>query len=171
MPTEADSLRFERNSWLLNPSDHSAKLLQDLIDERTPGTCRWIFDADGYKQWLAATQSSVLWLSGNAGCGKSVLLSSIIETLETKISDENVFVGFYYCAKLAQDEADMCSLRVKQNLVYSLYKQLKEESRLAIANTIFLGTGENQRQSQPAEVSAAKTIGPLRKKVVRSSAD
>ena len=170
MPTEADSLRFERNSRLLNPSDHSAKLLQDLIDERTPGTCRWLFNADAYRQWLAASQSSILWLSGNAGCGKSVLLSSIIENLETNVSDDDIFVGYYYCTKLAQDEADVCSLRVKQNLVYSLYKQLKEESRLATANTVFLGNGRNQRQSQPAEASAAKTINSSRKKGVRSSA-
>ena len=48
-----------------------------------PGTCSWILNHPTFIQWLGDTPSDprVLWIQGNAGSGKSVLSSFVIDHL------------------------------------------------------------------------------------------
>ena len=48
---------------------------------RLPGTCTWLLDHSQYQVWHQERVSSLLWLSADAGCGKSVISSYLIEEL------------------------------------------------------------------------------------------
>ena len=48
---------------------------------RLPGTCTWLLDHSQYQEWHQERVSSLLWLSADAGCGKSVISSYLIEEL------------------------------------------------------------------------------------------
>ncbi|KAJ0423480.1 hypothetical protein BJY00DRAFT_278634 [Aspergillus carlsbadensis] len=62
-----------------SPNDYES------FKERNPphahGTCEWFLTSEQYLQWTQAQQSSFLWLTADAGCGKSVLASTVVDKL------------------------------------------------------------------------------------------
>ena len=42
------------------------------------GTCRWFFGHPNYQSWREGKTSGLLWVSGDPGCGKSVLSKSLL---------------------------------------------------------------------------------------------
>ncbi|KAJ0117970.1 hypothetical protein J7T55_014421 [Diaporthe amygdali] len=48
---------------------------------REPGTCEWITRHGQFEVWLTAEASTILWLSGDPGCGKSVASSFLVDFL------------------------------------------------------------------------------------------
>ena len=55
---------------------------------RVPGTCTWFLEHPKFKVWRSESSSSLLWLSADPGCGKSVLASFLVEELQTTSSQE-----------------------------------------------------------------------------------
>ncbi|KAH6951248.1 hypothetical protein BKA56DRAFT_711711 [Ilyonectria sp. MPI-CAGE-AT-0026] len=49
--------------------------------ERRRGTSGWILETEPYKSWRAASSSSTLWLKGNLGSGKTVVLANVVGDL------------------------------------------------------------------------------------------
>lgn len=58
----------------------------------TPETCGWVQETEKYKAWRSAEASPVLWIQGKPGCGKTVIASTLIKSLE-----EDEIVLFYFC--------------------------------------------------------------------------
>lgn len=56
------------------------------IPNRVDNTCTWFTKHPKFLEWHEKDQSSVLWVTAAAGCGKSVAASAVIETLETTLS-------------------------------------------------------------------------------------
>ncbi|KAJ6788410.1 hypothetical protein PWT90_04691 [Aphanocladium album] len=48
-----------------------------------PGSCEWILSHRAWKQWQKLQSSSLLWISSNAGCGKSVMAKFLVEHFRT----------------------------------------------------------------------------------------
>ena len=57
-----------------------------IMSKRVPGTCEWILSDREFQQWYLAEDSGILWLLGNAGCGKTALMSFLVEQLEGRIA-------------------------------------------------------------------------------------
>ncbi|KAK5301403.1 hypothetical protein LTR99_006370 [Exophiala xenobiotica] len=72
----------------LNKTDYAA--IKKTIPEWTDGTCRWILDHSTYKRWLGERSSSILWIPGDPGCGKSVLASFLVHHLQSPESQEGL---------------------------------------------------------------------------------
>nr|WOD45877.1 hypothetical protein [Trichoderma atroviride] len=69
-----------------------------ILDTKGPllrDSYRWIFDHQDYKQWLDA-QSGILWIKGDPGKGKTMLLCGIIESLEENGEVENE-MAYFFC--------------------------------------------------------------------------
>jgi len=49
--------------------------------DRVEGTCTWFLKHPKYQNWRQECRSSLLWLSADAGCGKSVLASFLVGEL------------------------------------------------------------------------------------------
>ncbi|KAK4166269.1 hypothetical protein QBC43DRAFT_298899 [Cladorrhinum sp. PSN259] len=78
------------------------------------GTCSWILENPGYKQWYTSSESSVLWYNAAPGSGKSIMASSIINRL--KQDDQRVI--YHFCSY------DDPTLRQPLNIFRSLILQL-----------------------------------------------
>ncbi|RAK81295.1 uncharacterized protein BO72DRAFT_369375, partial [Aspergillus fijiensis CBS 313.89] len=52
---------------------------KDRNDDRVPGTCEWFTQHSLFKQWHQAEGSSLLWVSADPGCGKSVLARYLVD--------------------------------------------------------------------------------------------
>jgi hypothetical protein len=51
---------------------------------RVAGTCEWLLDHKQYRAWEEGQESTLLWLSANPGCGKSVLTSFLVDHLRAR---------------------------------------------------------------------------------------
>ncbi|KAK2613542.1 hypothetical protein N8I77_000449 [Diaporthe amygdali] len=65
---------------LLGSSEYKADRARNPM--REPGTCEWIPRHSQFEVWLTAKASTILWLSGDPGCGKSVASSFLVDFLK-----------------------------------------------------------------------------------------
>ncbi|KAH7125917.1 ankyrin repeat-containing domain protein [Dactylonectria macrodidyma] len=49
--------------------------------DRVLGTCNWFIGHPDFRQWQESKSSNMLWVSGNPGCGKSVLAKYLADTV------------------------------------------------------------------------------------------
>ncbi|SPO04105.1 uncharacterized protein DNG_06788 [Cephalotrichum gorgonifer] len=49
--------------------------------DRVPGTCEWFIGHSLFQQWRESESSSMLWVSANPGCGKSVLAKYLVDSV------------------------------------------------------------------------------------------
>ena len=61
----------------LRTSDYESH--KERNPDRVDGTCRWFLDHPHFKYWWETKRSSLLWVSADPGCGKSVLTKSLID--------------------------------------------------------------------------------------------
>ncbi|KAF9238214.1 hypothetical protein BU15DRAFT_75375 [Melanogaster broomeanus] len=64
-------------------------------EQRQRTTGDWLFDEDLYIEWRECS-FGLLWLSGKAGAGKSVLASAVIDRLSSALADEET-LAYFYC--------------------------------------------------------------------------
>jgi ankyrin repeat protein len=93
-------------------ADYATKL--DEIPAREPGTCEWALCHRNLREWADIGRSALLWLSGNPGCGKTVISSFLIESFR-KSNDK---VVYFICDNKHAD------FRTKESILGSLLHQL-----------------------------------------------
>ncbi|MCJ1468553.1 hypothetical protein MMC07_007182 [Pseudocyphellaria aurata] len=79
---------------------------------------RWILEDDDFKTWRDNKESQLLWIKGDPGKGKTMLLCGIID--ELKKSTTNV-VSFFFCE--AADSRINNATAVLRGLIYLLVKE------------------------------------------------
>lgn len=60
------------------------------------GTCTWIFEHPQYREWINQDQSSLLWVSADPGCGKSVLASFLVNHFRQTIEPPALACHFFF---------------------------------------------------------------------------
>jgi ankyrin repeat protein len=93
-------------------ADYATKL--DEIPAREPGTCEWVLCHRNLREWADIGRSALLWLSGNPGCGKTVISSFLIESFRKS----NDTVVYFICDNKHAD------FRTKESILGSLLHQL-----------------------------------------------
>ncbi|KAI8627028.1 ankyrin repeat-containing domain protein [Xylariaceae sp. FL1651] len=87
VPIESDSIdKLERREKLLD-SITKIKLEpkhSDIANRRHENTGRWIHSDDEFQKWLRGEGAKCLWIHGIPGCGKTVMLSAIVDHLKKK---------------------------------------------------------------------------------------
>ncbi|KIW79346.1 hypothetical protein Z517_05958 [Fonsecaea pedrosoi CBS 271.37] len=83
---------------------------------RKMGESTRVFDHTDYKHWIQASTSSVLWITGILGSGKTVITASLVQ--EVRIQFPNALLGYFFCS---HDDAE--SLQAK-TILGSLARQL-----------------------------------------------
>lgn len=103
-------------SWVGAPDQtpyHAA-----ACQKHEPGTGQWLLESDTYKTWKTSSGAH-LWLHGKAGCGKTVLCSTLIEDLKLHCaSAKDSALAFFY---FSFSDANSQSYR---KLLASLVQQL-----------------------------------------------
>ena len=94
---------IELLSWLSSTRVHDHHRFYSA--GRLSGSGKWLIDHTIYRSWLESSSSSMLLLQGIRGCGKTVLTSIVIESLQQPnglpSSVQGVPCLFFYCAGLA----------------------------------------------------------------------
>ncbi|KAH0541605.1 hypothetical protein FGG08_003953 [Glutinoglossum americanum] len=86
-------------------------------EARTKSTGNWFLEGE-FEQWRKQPRS-FLWLYGNAGCGKTILSSTIIDQIADQIRQQKLGVlAFYYFSFRRKESQDV------RLLLYSLLTQL-----------------------------------------------
>ncbi|KAL1962468.1 hypothetical protein VTN77DRAFT_9669 [Rasamsonia byssochlamydoides] len=94
----------------------------DALQRRVSNTGSWLICGKQYSQWKCCP-GSLLWIHGTAGCGKTILSSTVIEDLLCHCgSDLNLAVAYFYF------KLDDVSKRNHTGMLRSLIKQLFERS-------------------------------------------
>ena len=91
------------------------------------GTGEWLFEDPHFTHWIDRhSRSNILWLSGGAGVGKSVLCSHAIDTL--RASHEQSAVDFYYFTFDEDIDLFMAYRSIAMQLYYEVYTEDEEIS-------------------------------------------
>src|SRR2546421_3831359 len=54
---------------------------KDRNPERVDGTCEWFTNHPLFRSWQGSKTSSLLWVSADPGCGKSVLAKYLVDAM------------------------------------------------------------------------------------------
>ncbi|GKT43277.1 vegetative incompatibility protein HET-E-1 [Colletotrichum spaethianum] len=109
---------FLRDLRVSDPRDDKHRI------ERTKGgllreSYRWILDHNDFGRWHYDGQSRLLWIKGDPGKGKTMLLCGIINELEKQPS--NTFLSYFFCQ--ATDMRLNNATAVLRGLIYLLLDQ------------------------------------------------
>ncbi|OCK92067.1 uncharacterized protein K441DRAFT_615385, partial [Cenococcum geophilum 1.58] len=98
-----DSEREKILQWISNVPymNHHRARLKDCL----PGSGRWLFKNEKFVQWRKSSVSSLIWLHGIPGSGKSILVSSVIEHLysENFENKQAAPISYFYCTRNAAE--------------------------------------------------------------------
>ncbi|KAJ3753430.1 ankyrin repeat-containing domain protein [Lentinula raphanica] len=111
------------------------------LNKRVDGTGKWIFEDPTYLEWKK--EGSILWIQGQAGSGKTFLITSIIENLqETAISTLTIY---HYFDTRDNTEAKtsfqgllssfLSQLGVQHQKIHPELKNLHEASKSGLSNS------------------------------------
>ncbi|KAL6806209.1 hypothetical protein J3E68DRAFT_433930 [Trichoderma sp. SZMC 28012] len=83
---------------------------------RTPGTGEWLLQHKKFQEWEQVPASTILWLQGTVGMGKSFLASKVIDRFRLKAgvschheSQNDQGLAFFYCSRGQADLQDPLS--------------------------------------------------------------
>ena len=79
---------------------------------------RWVFDNSDFNRWRYSLESRLLWIKGDPGKGKTMLLCGIIDELERPIITHGGNLAFFFCQ--ATDSRINNATAVLRGLTYLL---------------------------------------------------
>ena len=114
----------KRNECLrdLRPTDprDDKKRIEDTKGGLLEGSYRWVLTNKSFRQWHNDPQSQLLWIKGDPGKGKTMLLCGIIDELQ-KTTASTACVAYFFCQ--ATDSRINSATAVLRGLLYLLVSQ------------------------------------------------
>ncbi|KAM7184541.1 hypothetical protein V8F20_012187 [Naviculisporaceae sp. PSN 640] len=109
---DPDALTTEETSWLHSLYTADYAFHKSTIPRPVDGTCRWFLQHSKYTKWDEADSSSLLWVSGDPGCGKSVLSSFLVDklTLNSLVTSQQYTTLYFFCDDKMQDHRDASAI-------------------------------------------------------------
>jgi ankyrin repeat protein len=112
-------LTLEERECLRTLYPGNYKRYKDRNPKRVDGTCRWVLDHRLYDEWLQIHQSTLLWISADPGCGKSVLAKALVDQ-DLTIPDDASLLYFFF----KDDNADQkSSAKAMAALLHQLFSR------------------------------------------------
>ncbi|EAQ90491.1 hypothetical protein CHGG_02426 [Chaetomium globosum CBS 148.51] len=156
----ADQISTEIKNWL-NAPDASINY-NDACKKKYPGTGLWFIKSPQFSTWLQ-TANSFLWLKGFAGCGKSVLSSTIIQhTLRHRRSNPAIGIAFFYFT--FNDDAKQDTSAMLRALILQLAPQLQLHTTTTTTNNkdaLLPRLHQNYRGGTPPDPALLDTLHQL----------
>src|SRR6266536_5311462 len=109
----------EKYMKTLNAPDY-ASFREHKVEKAADGTFQWFWLRKDFRSWLSNDESSLLWIRGSPGQGKTVLSKFLLEGLESlsRDSQHKIKVIYFFCYD--QDER----FRTVNSVLRSLIKQM-----------------------------------------------
>jgi hypothetical protein len=117
---EIDKLEKCMQDLLLTDPRDDKKRIEDTKGGLLEDSYRWILEDSDFQQWRDDQQSRLLWIKGDPGKGKTMLLCGIINELEKSMSKTDI-LSYFFCQ--ATDSRINHALAVLRGLLYLLLNQ------------------------------------------------
>ncbi|KAF2195100.1 hypothetical protein K469DRAFT_615361 [Zopfia rhizophila CBS 207.26] len=108
-----------RDLHLTNPRDDK-KRIEDTKGGLLEGSYHWILENSDFQKWRDAQQSRLLWIKGDPGKGKTMLLCGVINELKRSIPKSDL-LSYFLCQ--ATDTRINYATAVLRGLIYLLVDQ------------------------------------------------
>lgn len=118
----------------LNETERSCMVLfseSDVADfksnlpRRVEGTCHWILDHPQYVSWVSKQESTLLWITGNPGCGKTILSAYLMEHLDAvQPAQWNALVCCYFCSDQIDTQKD--AKAILRSVIYQMVRRRRK---------------------------------------------
>jgi hypothetical protein len=109
-----------RDLRVTDPRDDK-KRIEDTKGGLLRDSCRWVLDNASFQQWRNGPQSQLLWIKGDPGKGKTMLLCGIIDELQKTAAARAACVSYFFCQ--ATDSRINSATAVLRGLLYLLVSQ------------------------------------------------
>ena len=92
------------------------------LPRRVEGTCSWILTHPQYMSWVSTQETTLLWITGHPGCGKTILSAYLIDYLNTgQTLQSNTLVCCFFCDdKIATQRDGKAILR---SIIYQMLRR------------------------------------------------
>jgi hypothetical protein len=117
--------KLEECLYDLRPTDprKDKERIEEAKGGLLEGSYRWVLNNANFRQWLKDPQSRLLWIKGDPGKGKTMLLCGIINELQKTIAS-TVSMSYFFCQ--ATDSRINSATGVLRGLLYLLVSQQPE---------------------------------------------
>ena len=105
-----------RDLHTTNPQEDKARIEESKGGLLKDSYC-WVLDNAAFQQWHNDTCSQLLWIKGNAGKGKTMLLCGIIDELQKTVGS-NASIAYFFCQRT--DARINSATAVLRGLLYML---------------------------------------------------
>lgn len=86
------------------------------------GTCSWILSHPAYKAWTEAEETSLLWVTGEPGCGKTMLSAFLTDHLRLNhATGPKPQVFFFFCDDKIRSQRDASA--IIRGILYQIIQQ------------------------------------------------
>lgn len=138
-----DSKYNEILAWL-SSTNYPAQFA-DLIHRRQAGTGNWFLTSSPFLEWRA-NPSSTLLCTGMPGVGKTIIATSVIDSLiQSYHQNTTVGIAFVYCSYKAQAHQTVA------NLLTAILKQLVQSSPQLVDSVQILYDKHISKDTKPME--------------------
>ncbi|KAF1817296.1 hypothetical protein P152DRAFT_463500 [Eremomyces bilateralis CBS 781.70] len=101
----------------LRTSTFDYKQFKDRNSSRLRDTCQWVLHHDNFRNWKDSSSSSLLWISADPGCGKSVFTKSLAGDL--KNTDGHTTCYFFF----KDDDVQKSAVTALAALLHQLFRR------------------------------------------------
>jgi len=105
--------------------------------ERIPRTCEWFVTHPIFQDWRESKTSRMLWVSANPGCGKSVLMKHLTDSILTKGTSR--VVGYFFFKDDFEDQKSIT------NALCCILHQIFDQKRALLIEPIIEKFEMNER--------------------------
>ncbi|KAF2022144.1 WD40 repeat-like protein [Aaosphaeria arxii CBS 175.79] len=97
------------------------KRIEDTKGGLLQDSYRWVFENSEFKQWRDSKESQLLWIKGDPGKGKTMLLCGILDDLRNQSLAKKDLLSYFFCQ--ATDARINNATAVLRGLLYLLVDQ------------------------------------------------
>src|SRR5689334_21250846 len=112
-----EELECVKHLRITDPRDDK-KRIEETKGGLLEGSYHWVLDNANFQQWHEDPQSRLLWIKGDPGKGKTMLLCGVIEELKKSAAG---LLSFFFCQ--STDSRINSATAVLRGLIYLLVNQ------------------------------------------------
>ncbi|KFH40933.1 Vegetative incompatibility protein HET-E-like protein [Hapsidospora chrysogenum ATCC 11550] len=102
---------------LTDPRDDMRRI-EDTKGGLFQGASNWILSSDDFRRWHSADDAQLLWIKGDPGKGKTMLMITVVQELKRQRSTNTSALSYFFCQ--GTDENLNSAAAVLRGLIYVL---------------------------------------------------
>ncbi|TGO46429.1 hypothetical protein BOTNAR_0588g00050 [Botryotinia narcissicola] len=144
--------------WLtmIPSSSHLREKFRSLLS----GSCNWLLTKKEFKEWMDASTSSILWLHGIPGSGKSMLVCRVIEHHRDRAQQHHgsAPIAYFYCARTIDEPERADPTEIMRNILEQLCSLDAETPIREPVSKSYLARRKEARGRTPEKLNLEETI-------------